>query len=223
MTFTDNASAPSSGLKIAWRYQNMPSQENSGHNSEQFDFGLPLSQEEIDRKQLDTNLVRVVKLDEVLSKVASPELSKSTCRVVVKNLTSPSLSINEHHLQTFVARLKSTLRNKSNCAAFLTIDPRTISSCTRHRLHNLADCVMQLKAFGASNTSYPDYDGTLVLHKLAKINSLSNAKKLETSDLGFMTKRNNRHLVFDKLCLPPELGDAPSRTTCSTTNKALDF
>lgn len=80
-----------------------------------------------------------------------------------------------------------------------------------------------MDAFEGTSDAYPQFDGLFRVHKLAKVNSMSIAKQVETLDLGYQMKKNNRFIEIDKLSLPPDLSDTVSRSTCSSSVKIPDF
>ena len=209
-------------MKIAWRYQEMPSQRSIQH-VDQFDFSSPITDREIAENNLGAQMIDIVGLSYIQEHVNEIGNSKDPSRIIFKNLTSVEYGMNENNIQTFVFALKAALRKNQNSVAMITIDSRLMANHVRMRLHAMCDAVIKLTSFNGTNPQYPDYDGTVEISKLPKVNVLNVPKKLETLDLGFTMKKNNRYFVVDKLCLPPELGDTPSRTTCSTTNKSLDF
>ena len=211
-----------SDLKIAWRYQEMPSHRDIQH-ANQFDFSCCISDREIAENNLGAQMIDIVKLKDITNHVLQIGNSKDSSRIVFKNLNAVGYNSKENEISSFLFSLKSALRKNQSSVAMITIDPRTLSNAGRRRIHSLCDAVISLTAFNGADSKYPDYDGTVNICKLPKVNLLNVTKKLETLELGFAMKKNNRYFVIDKLCLPPELGDTPSRTTCSTTKKVLDF
>jgi len=92
----------------------------------------------------------------------------------------------------------------------------------------MADAVFELDAFEGDPRSkmYPDFEGLFLLHKLPRVNSLNVAKRIETLDIGFQLKKNSRYFEVDKLFLPPEDEEAPSRAnapSCSSSSSNIDF
>ncbi|KAI1295549.1 Elongator complex protein 4 [Halotydeus destructor] len=218
-TLVQPESRPSSEpnhLKIAWRYADTPSNDDSTNQKHQYDLGAIITDQEITQLSLKTDLIQQVEFADISSTLAKSEQS---VRAIVKNLTS---CVSEKEIAGYLFKLKSVVK-KNQGICVVSINSHVLPHETLARLHNISDCAIELNAFHGQNASYPDYDGTLSFHKLPKINALSNPKNIETLDLGFQMKKQNRFFIVDKLCLPPELGDTPSRSTCSTSNKNFDF
>jgi hypothetical protein len=214
-------------MKIAFRYSDVPLQDRTlAKDEEQVDYGTTITEQEVERLKLRTDLIETVALVGLLDKLKNlPSQVVVDCtktRIVIENFEELLVSTSDIDLPIILYELKSISRNL-NCVVIISINYRALNARTRSRLQNMSDCVFQFDAFEENNKTYPDYEGVLNVQKLPKVNTLNYVKKVDTLDLGFQMKRNNRYLVVDKLCLPPELGDTPSRTSCNTTNKKLDF
>lgn len=215
-------------MKIAFRYSDLPSQErNLSKDEEQVDFGTTITEQEIERNHLRADLIEPIQLKNLLNRLkqltTKEPVSGLKTMVIVEDISKLLLTSTEDDITSLIFSLKSYSRTVPNCVVVISVNHRVLNSSTRNRLRNISDGVLQFDVFEEATKTYPDFEGVLNVHKLPKINTLNYAKKIETLDLGFQMKRNNRYLVVDKLCLPPELGDTPSRTSCNTTNKKLDF
>lgn len=211
-------------MKIAWRYQSMPTVSSGDNNSaDPFDYGNHISEETlvcatIDFADFDTCY-------EVLQRNSSPS---TVTRLILYNLGSPMSNLKLSSIPKFIYDLKSICRKLPNVSCLITMPMHLILSSPvahiRNRIHTIVDCVIQLIAFTEnSKTPYTEYSGLFNILKLPTINSLNYYFVPETFDIGYQLKRNDRFFIVDKLCLPPDLGETPSRTTCSTVNKKLEF
>lgn len=114
----------------------------------------------------------------------------------------------------FLYALKGKLRYSFascviTCPTFLfTKDDPFLSS-----LFHLSDAWFSVSSFAgtahANNSALKDYSGLFTIHKLPRFNSLVSVSS-ECVNLAFKCKR--KRFVIEKLRLPPELSDTPSRT-----------
>lgn len=105
-----------------------------------------------------------------------------------------------------------------------------ISHYTRERIHSHADSVVRLISFpedteevdgeGTSGNPYAsDYVGFLHLLRLPRLNSFAPYNStLESTEYGIKLRNSRRFLAFEKLALPPDLGETVSRFTPSSSN-----
>ena len=122
-----------------------------------------------------------------------------------------------------IFRLKSLTRKLTTSVVLMTWNPQLVDRKVRREVHNMADAVFQLEAFARASAAYPDFDGLFKVHKLPKLNAQSVGKTIQTLDLGFQMKKHNRFIEIDKLCLPPDLSETVSRSTCAPNSKSLHF
>ena len=223
---------PFQGNKIAWRYASKQVDNSllQGQTKDKFDLSTNITEEVLKQKGL-TNKMEKISLTDLtydLQKKAK-SLTKGVDRIVLETLNDPAYGLSEVDLLRLVFQLKSLSRNQSNCAIIISVNTSFSSNNTRFRLHSVVDGVFGLESFDSGGTQmYPDFEGLFLLHKIPRINSLNISRKIETMDLGFQLKKNKRFFEVDKLFLPPEDEEAPTRSTApscsaSTTKSKIDF
>ena len=205
-------------MKIAWRYSNLPDLDempNQSKNEHQFELKRKLDGELINEKKMNENLA-IFTHDELLD-----NLNKTSDKqlIVLRNWATISSEFNEKQFCTFLCKLKSLSRLNNQCF-ILTVNSSYLTPLTRQLSINIVDCSFQIERISENSLYKDDYLGLIKINKLPKINCLNYQTSTETLEIGIQLKKS-RFLNVDKLFLPPELSDAPSRTTCST-NK-IDF
>lgn len=218
----------SDDIRIAWRYKSQPLMDNNLLNGQHFDFGSHISEESLSSAEIE-----FCSHDSCLEIIKSlkPKDNKIVTRILIDGLGSPLSPKPLESLSKFVYDLKSFIRKLPNILCLITFNAQLVVlsnySCVRSRVHNIADCVIQLIGLDeSSQTPYTEYNGFFNVLKLAKLNSFNHYLNPESLDFGFQLKNNNRFLIIDKLCLPPDLSETVSRTTgCATSagNKNLEF
>ncbi|KAI8783519.1 elongator complex protein 4 [Biomphalaria glabrata] len=118
----------------------------------------------------------------------------------------PSLSL-------FLIALRGVLRS-AFAVAMLTLPGHLFhDDLMVNQLSKLCDTVIKLDSFAGSdkekNPAFKEYHGLLHVKQLPRLNSFIPAQP-ETSDLAFKLRR--KKFTVEKLHLPPELSDTPSRT-----------
>lgn len=203
---------------IAWRYGSMPPIGNSlTLNNTTFDFGLPLSSERIDQHALSLDLItkdNINRLDSLL------QSHPKTRRIIIEGLTDPKSQVSPEDIPLFLYRLKSLTRNNPTLSVFVSLSSSQLDESCAQVVRGISDCSLEMKSFHRPSLNYPDFDGLLLVHKLANINMVRSLKSLHTLDLGFQMK-NGRFLSVDALTLPPDIEDRS--TSCRTSLPKLDF
>lgn len=213
--------ATESDVQIAWRYKSLNPVDNSLTNSKHsFDFAVKLNEQILDEHHIPHHNLQSKNISEIISESAAP----SDCIIVIRGIDLIETGLSQCQL---LLLMKSLTRRSTSCVVLVTWSPHLVHPKTRRQGHDLADAVFQLQAFAKPSAAYPNFNGLFILHKLAKGNSMNVAKKIETLDLGFQTKKQSRFIEVDKLSLPPDLSENVSRSTCSTAGggnkKDLNF
>lgn len=214
------SAATESAAQIAWRYKSLDPVENSlTHSKHSFDFAVRVNEEILKEHGIQPDSLQSKPITEIMSLSAD----FSDCIIVIRGIDLIDTGFSKCQLMLF---LKSLTRRSATSVVLVTWNPQLSDRMIRRQLHDLADAVFQLQAFAKASVAYPNFNGLFILHKLAKVNCMNVVKKIETMDLGFQTKKQNRFIEVDKLSLPPDLSENVSRSTCSTTsggNKSLNF
>lgn len=216
---SESGPAAESSARIAWRYKSLESVDNTLTSSKHsFDFALRMNDQILSDNQIPNQNLQSI----VASDIVNGLPDQNDCCIVISGIdTANSFPMTKSQL---IFRLKSLTRTRPNSVVLVTWNPQLVEPKVRREVHDMADAVFQLEAFAKASAAYPDFDGLFRVHKLAKLNSLSVAKKIETLDLGFQMKKHNRFIEIDKLCLPPDLSETVSRSTCSSAgSKSLHF
>uniref|UniRef100_UPI00358F8723 elongator complex protein 4 isoform X2 n=1 Tax=Myxine glutinosa TaxID=7769 RepID=UPI00358F8723 len=141
-------------------------------------------------------------------------------------------------LTQFLLALRAVLRS-SLSVALVTVPAHLFQSAAAlRRVRHLSDYVLTLQSFVGSsqdaNPLYHDYHGLLHVNKTPRLNSLVPVVP-DVQDLAFKLRR--KKFTIERLHLPPDLSDAPSRLTkapslarstlaefsCSSGQSNLDF
>lgn len=208
-------------MKIAWRYSNLPDlDEVSSQNKNDFQFELKKKVDDplIKEKQMNENLT-ICSHDELLDQLTNKETKDSYPLIVVKNYATLQSEFNEQQFCTLLLRLKSLSRSNNLCF-IVSVNSNYLSPLTRQLSNNIVDCGLQVERLTETSVYREDYLGLIKINKLPKLNCLNYQTTTETLEIGIQLKKS-RFLNVDKLFLPPELSDAPSRTACSATK--IDF
>ena len=204
---------------IAWRYNSVAPIENSlSEGNVAFDFGSLLSKEKYEDQKLSLDIITKASLDELSSLFNNG--SGNARRIVIEGLTDSKSNFPIDQLPLLMYRLKSLTRNNPKINIFLTLNPCQLNENLRSILLSISDCCIEMKSFERPSPSYPDFDGLLLVHKLAAVNNICSHKNLHTLDLGFQIK-SGRYLSIDTLTLPPDINDRS--TTCRPALPKLDF
>ena len=207
-------------MKIAWRYSNLPDLDevsNQNKNDSQFELKKKVDERLIKEKQMNENL-RICTHDELLEQLSN-KAKDSHPLVVIKNYATLQSEFDESQFCTLLFRLKALSRS-SNLCFILSVNSNYLSPLTRQLSTNIVDCCLQVERLTENSVYRDDYLGLIKINKLPKLNCLNYQTTTETLQIGIQLKKS-RFLNVDKLFLPPELSDAPSRTACSTTK--IDF
>lgn len=211
-------------MKIAWRYSNLPDlDEIKTQNKDDFRFELrsKIDDDAIKEKKMNENLIICThdKLFEQLKKVNNKQL------IIIKNYATINSEFDEQYFCPFLFKLKS-LSRADNLSFILSINSKYISPLTRSLAINIVDCSFKVERLTDKSVYKEDYLALIEINKLPKVNCLNYQTTTETLEIGIQFKKN-KYLTVDRLFLPPELSDAPSRTgpsigslPCSTK---LDF
>lgn len=195
-----------------------PIQNSLSSAKNSFDFALRIDDQVLARSGISSEDFRPSHLSDILCS----SFDGSCSSVIVTGIRT--LANNQTTVPQLIFRLKSISRLFPSSVVLVTWNPMLYDENVRREVHNMVDAVFQLNAFEGTSAAYPEFDGLFQVHKLAKVNSLNIGKRIETLDLGFQMKKNNRFIEIDKLCLPPDLSETVSRSTCSsTTSNVLDF
>ena len=218
-TKSKQADQTDQSMKIAWRYTNLPDLDevsNANKSDCQFELKKKVDDQLIKEKQMTENL-KICTHDELLDQLSTKESSLPL--VVIKNYATVQSEFDEQQFCTLLLRLKSLSRS-SNLCFILSVNSNYLSPLTRQLATNLVDCCLQVDRLTENSVYREDYLGLIKIHKLPKLNCLNYQTTTETLEIGIQLKKN-RFLNVDKLFLPPELSDAPSRTACSAAK--IDF
>ena len=203
---------------IAWRYGSMAPIGNSlSGNNVTYDFGSPLSTERIDKNGLSPELITKVNIDQIDSILSSCPKSK---RIIIEGLTDAKCQISADQIPLLLYKLKSLTRTNPTVSVFVTLSGSQLSESSLQVIRGICDCCLEMKSFDRPNMNYPDFDGLLLVHKLATINIVRSHKSLHTLDLGFQMK-SGRYLTVDTLTLPPDIEDRS--TACKPSLPKLEF
>ncbi|XP_053201329.1 elongator complex protein 4-like [Panonychus citri] len=225
-----NSLAGPKDMQIAFRYNHMPSLEmETGIIT---DFGRTMD-ERLINSLLFVNDVSVHPINEVFNtleklisrseehlkciKVKCSGSSSSQHLIIIDHLSATSSNLTEDNICPFIYQLKSFARKLNKCAIIVTTQSGWLPIVTIKRLRNICDSAIQLEAFDTMKPSVysDDYKGALHVHKVARISS---AKESLVANLGFQLKKNNRYFIVEKLFLPPDIGDTPSRVPTKSSN-----
>lgn len=226
-TESQAATAPSSpsDMKIAWRYKNMPDVDTKSCGKYQYDFGSFIDENEITDHNLYRDDIFVVSsIEDILDD--DKDISRidwhKVSLIIIERISINN--VDEDRLCKNFYRLKSITRSHPGVACVVTINPSEMTTKAKSRMMNMSDGVFFMESFPQKSLTYPDSDGLFNMHKLPKVLSINYATKLDTLDYGFQMRKNSRFLVLDKLCLPPEAEDRPSRSTAVTPcQSSIDF
>lgn len=183
-------------MKIAFMYKNT----SISNESCSFDYGNLMSEKDFIDKNLSTENVQVINVNEIMKLITS---FKGTI-FIQDGLPLQSLLL-----------LKSWTRKSSGNKLLITFDTRTLPPSTVSRIRACADGVIRVESFGPRVKPYPDFDGVINIIKIPKINSINTNSKIDTLDIGFQWK-SNRYFVIDKLSLPPDVSETASRTSTNS-------
>lgn len=212
-------------MKIAWRYSNLSgSDEVSSSNKNEFSFDLKNKLDESSRYRLTrSQSLKICTHNELFNELKSKIKTKTKTNkqlVVIRNYATIDGEFDEKKFCTFLFKLKSLSRAKNQCF-ILTINSNYLSPLIRELSINIVDCSFQIERL-SENSVYKDYLGLIKINKLPKINSLNYQTTTETLEIGIQLKKS-RILNVEKLFLPPELSDAPSRVTAACSSTKIDF
>lgn len=204
---------------IAWRYNSVEPIENSlGESNITYDFGVLLTKERIDDKKLNVDTIKKEKLTQLKSMIQNIPLN--TKRIIIEGLTDFNSNICIKEITWLLYQLKSLTRINSKISIFITLNSNQLGENINNISRSICDCCIEMKSFQVPSTSYPDFDGLFLVHKLPTVNTICSRKNLDTLDLGFVIK-NGRYLSIDTLTLPPDINDRS--TMCKPALPKLDF
>lgn len=206
-------------MKIAWRYSNLPDLDempNQNRNDFQFELKKKVDDELIKEKQMNENLT-ICSHDELFDQLRSSIDDKAQL-VIIRNYASIHRTFDDKQFCTFLFKLKSLSRSNNLCFV-LSVNSNYLSASTRQLSINIADCSFKIDRITENSAYKDDYLGLIKINKLPKINCLNYQTNTETLEIGIQL-RKSKYLNVDKLFLPPELSDAPSRACTSTK---IDF
>lgn len=237
---SQNDFEPSDGgdmkMSIAWRYSKFKSNQQNAYEHAA-DFGMPM---EPAAKEQSARLISHIDLSSCdqtmtgfwnsISESISRICNKDYVTIVVfRGLTPPSPihadNLNSNDINRLLLCIKSLTRKAPNLISLLIVDSELDCNPSKHFDHsNVSDMVLEFNAFSqeeTSSTQYKEFDGLVQLHKRAKINSFNYHYTPQTLDLGFKLIRQGKYLAVDKLSLPPDLGDAPSRSAAGSSSSTM--
>lgn len=196
-------------MKIAWRYTNSSRREIN----EKYVFSSYLTMEDLIAENYNIDDLNLCNFEEVINR--SKEISKSESKKPTRILIRFGLIRETSKLLQDIFHLKSIARRMVNCVCIFMFNPHVFDTVTLMRIRNISDSSLQLVKFDdETKLIYQEFDGFLKIHKFQKINSLNYAN-IPDSDLGFKVGRNSRYFIVDKLSLPPDVGEAPTRNSKS--------
>lgn len=208
-----------SSAQIAWRYNSIDPVENSLTNCKHsFDFAIKISDQILRENRIPPDNLQSKSISEIVTRIAD----FSDCIIAVSGMDRLETSLSKCQV---VYLLKSLTRRFPTSIVLVTWSPHHVDRVVRRQVHDVVDAVFQMDSFATPSIAYPNFEGLFKVHKLPKVNTMNVMKKIETLDLGFQTKRNNRFIEIDKLSLPPDLSETVSRSTCSSSsgNKSMNF
>ena len=205
------------GMKIAWRYNHLPAETDLTKSLRiQFDFGSFINGDEIEEHNLHEKQIKMnINVKDILDHEADLDSSKK-CLLVIERISNELVFGGRDSLEETFFGLKSLTRRHPCLSCLVTLNSQEMTSRSRSRLINMADGVFALDSFQMKSKTYPDFQGLFRIHKLPKVLSLNYPQRLETLDYGFQMRNNQRFLVIQKLSLPPEAEDRPSRSNAPT-------
>lgn len=207
-------------MKIAWRYSNLPDLDevqNQNRNDYQFELKKKIDDDLIKTKAMNDNLL-ICSHDDLLEQLNSMISDDKQRLVIIRNYASIHLKFNDQQFNTFLFKLKSLSRSKNLCL-IISLNSVYLSPLTRQLSINIVDLSFQLERLTETSVYKTDYLGLIKINKLPKINCLNYQITSETLEIGIQMLKS-RFINVNKLFLPPELSDEPSRT-CSSTK--IDF
>lgn len=195
------------------------------------DFGRLLEEKNF-KSQVNIDSIAIHPIKDVLSvmekytksQVSSHNLnnaspSKSRHLIILDHISACTSSLSSDNICGFIHQLKSFARQLNKFTILVSIQSGWLSNVIIKRLRNISDTSIQLEAFDPLQPSAysDDYKGALHVHKVTRVSS---SKDSLVADLGFQLKKNNRYFIIEKLFLPPDIGDTPSRvpTKSNTTD-----
>ena len=142
--------------------------------------------------------------------------------IIIDHLSAMCSNLTSENICAFIYQLKSFARKLNKCVIVVTIQSGWLPIVTLKRIRNICDSAIKLEAFDPLKPSVysDDYKGALHVHKVARISS---AKESLVANLGFQLKKNNRYFIIEKLFLPPDIGDTPSRVPTKSSNPNDDI
>lgn len=218
-----NTTTLQDGPRIAWRYDSTRPVDNTlAEGKSQFDLSSLLTSDKIEKDGLKVENIVTIPISDVKTELTSGTKLEGSSRVVFHYLNNP-LSDCGDSLPEILLRIKSWTRNHSNSIVLVTYNPSLVPERIRKRIYNISDAAFQLDWFETPSPAYPDFAGLFVVHKLPKVNSLNVPRKIDTLDLGFQVKKSYRFFEIDRLFLPPEDQEMPSRSTAPCSSIKVDF
>ena len=220
-------------MKIAFRYENLPSRflkdvdAEDFTSNQKFDYGTYLDQSLIDKSNIEfyshSDILRVL-YEKTKTKLTD---NKSVCRILIDELGSPLSPISTVSLPSLIHHIKVLMRRLANSVCLATLVSTDIYDVSndlletvRDQIHFDVDSVVRFIAFDmehdSDNPYSTDYQGLLHLLRFPRLNSFEPYNSsLDTTEFGLKLLKGKRYLTVDKLALPPDLGETVNRFTSS--------
>lgn len=204
-------------MKIAFRYQNLPDLSQDVYV---LDFKQPIFSKDFG-PEFSNFKCRTGLLSSLLGDLKEYESNNSPLLIVVHNCSSIKGPFEPDYLPQLMYLLKCFSRCVNWLSIVITYDPLKVSKDIRRLIHNASDNIVQMISFDKLlGSAYSDYQGTIKVHKLSNLSKAMNSGAYHTSDIGFSFKRN-RYFIIERLSLPPDTGDTPSRSAPSAIDKSF--
>ena len=120
----------------------------------------------------------------------------------------PSLLTSFRHTLHLSSGKLSTVSTRPFPSSHLQVKPHSSSRSSR-----ISQTPSLLGSAKETNPAFQEYHGLFHVKRLPRLNSIS-CPKFDSSSLGFKLQR--KRFSIEKLHLPPELGETPSRSTSAT-------
>lgn len=197
-------------MEIAFRYNHMPSLQDKKCQV----MFLPSSHGIIERDEIEKYNINLKNI-QVIGPDITPDKPNSTSEphLIIYDNFDPS-NLKSHKCESFLYFLKSHSRVFPKSLVIVTIQPSRFSMEARKRIRNISDAAFCIESLESSHYG-EDFKALFHVMKMP-----SKPKNL-VSELGITIRKikNHRCFTMEKLSIPPEGGDAPSRIqpTISTT------
>ncbi|KAK7601061.1 hypothetical protein V9T40_008502 [Parthenolecanium corni] len=207
-------------LRIAWRYQDLPSKlpSNAPVFGNTYNLGNSMMKSELEKVNIDhwnsrksdhsyDDLLAYLKkhVDDAKYNLSVPVENRTVLRVALCSLGTASWV---GDIVKFLINLRILIRN-SCVTCLITVPTGLFQEFMLHRCEHFCDTVIEMKSFlYDANLAYSDYEGLLILKKLPVINAWCPTIP-DSNDWAFKLKK--KRFIIERLHISPELNEQTHR------------